>query len=164
MGDAISPNNYLMDFNNKLIAEQYAKNHSIFPHEKLDIFLSYVKGPILDIGCGVGEDVAYFRSKGNLAIGIDPSQSMVDLANSVYVKKGSTKTLNEYKGFSAYWLDGVIQFLDPASLLDVLNATDIKTIGFVIPIDYVMNIGDIVHSEEVIINGRSWLFIIVQRV
>ena len=42
------------------------------------------KGPytILDLGCGPGRDLAYFKSQGHVAVGLDGSQEFVDMAKA----------------------------------------------------------------------------------
>lgn len=63
-------------------AEEYAKNFGMVNTEILEIFLREVRpgGTILDLGCGLGQDVDYFSKRSFRATGVDISESMIRLA------------------------------------------------------------------------------------
>lgn len=63
------------------IANKYHKTF-FTPSNYLDDFLRYIpkKRKILDIGCGVGVDSSYVKSKGYIPTGIDISKKMLEIA------------------------------------------------------------------------------------
>lgn len=81
------------------IATKYNKTFSNRSNY-LDDFLKYVpkKGKILDIGCGVGVDSSYIKSKGYIPTGIDISKKMLEIAKKknpqVDFRLGDMRKLN----------------------------------------------------------------------
>lgn len=67
--------------------EWSTKYGSIAPIKRqLDAFVCQVcsGGAVLDVGCGAGRDVAYLSRNGLLAVGIDSSKGMIDVASSKF--------------------------------------------------------------------------------
>lgn len=87
-------NSYYALFYNNLRNRTDKRNYC----ELLQLFTAKIKnkeGFILDIGCGLGQHLAYFREKGFNAIGIEPSPVLRKLCeeNGLNVIDGSFETL-----------------------------------------------------------------------
>jgi SAM-dependent methyltransferase len=87
-------NRYYALFYNNLRNRTDKRNYC----ELLQLFTSKIKnkeGFILDIGCGLGQHLGYFREKGFNAIGIEPSPVLRELCkeNGLNVIDGSFETL-----------------------------------------------------------------------
>jgi|GEM_PF-3943180 len=63
---------------------EYAKGAGMVHPDILDTFLGFIRarGVILDLGCGIGQDVDYFCKKSFRAIGIDESKNMIKYARA----------------------------------------------------------------------------------
>ncbi|HAQ02647.1 hypothetical protein A2467_00540 [Candidatus Nomurabacteria bacterium RIFOXYC2_FULL_36_8] len=68
-----------------VIAKDYAKTF-LKPTSYIEIFLKLLpkKGKILDVGCGVGTDSGFAKSKGFFPVGIDLSKEMLKIAKHNY--------------------------------------------------------------------------------
>lgn len=59
---------------------KFFSNKGDWTRTKLRAELKQAKGPVLDIGCGAGDDVKWCESNGIEAFGIEPSETMCELA------------------------------------------------------------------------------------
>lgn len=88
-------NNYYATFYENLSRRTDKRNYC----ELLQLFLSNIKnkdGVILDIGCGLGQHLGYFKEHGFKAIGIEPSKVLRDICiqKGFEVIDGSFETLH----------------------------------------------------------------------
>src|SRR6476469_8233937 len=64
--------------------EEGTRTHDV--SQNYEALLGAIEGPppftLLDLGCGPGRDLAYFRSLGHEAVGLDGSQQFVAMARS----------------------------------------------------------------------------------
>jgi len=91
------------------IAELYSKyNFEKLLQFQLSKFISLLPGKkVLDVGCGMGRDVAYFMEEGLDVIGIDLSEKMIEEAKK-RVKKGKFKIMDFRKvDFKDKTFDGI---------------------------------------------------------
>lgn len=89
--------------------EYFEKTGNIDPSPFLGPLLKYLpeKAVIFDIGCGSGRDMAWFKSKGFLAFGLEKSSGMAKLARE---KSGCTVIEGDFLShdFSKYKIDAAI--------------------------------------------------------
>jgi len=85
--------------------------------EKRELLDKYVKGNVIDIGCGSGVYTKYLQEKGHEVIGIDNVKQFVDLCRRKY------RHINFYLS-SATSLPFKKHQFDTAVLFDVLEHTD----------------------------------------
>jgi len=99
------------------------KQNAKIDKESLDDFLKYIPkgGVILDIGCGLGIDTAYFHSCGYKTYGIDISENAINLAKQVYPECNySVGDMSDPKLYWKYQPDGVYECL---SLMNLPKST-----------------------------------------
>lgn len=76
--------------------------------EFYDKFLSRLpsNSNILDIGCGSGRDLKYFKTKGHHPVGLDPSSKMVKIAQKIsgcHVNQRQAQDINENTDYQGIW-------------------------------------------------------------
>lgn len=94
----------------------YEDNAIAYADQTARVDLSHLYGPflsrlplgahILDVGCGSGRDLKAFHEKGYEAIGVDPSQSLVNIArewSGCKVEVGRAETLRFNAKFDGVW-------------------------------------------------------------
>lgn len=86
---------------------EYAKQAAVVHKALLTTYLKHVKkkGVIVDLGCGVGQDVDFFSKKSYVAIGIDRSKNMIRYAQKKYKGIFFVADFFDVKGEKIY--DGV---------------------------------------------------------
>lgn len=68
---------------NKDFWEKYYKDNKITEPSSFAVWAeNFIRGPIVDLGCGDGRDVYYFKSKGRKVQGVDASNEAEDIIKS----------------------------------------------------------------------------------
>ena len=88
-------------------------------------FLEFIppNGRILDIGCGPGRDLHYFKKQGYTAIGIEPSNELCKFAKSYAkceVKNISIQDIHPQEKFEGIWASASLLHLKPIELIESL--------------------------------------------
>lgn len=99
------------------------KQNAKVDKESLDEFIKLMPkgGVIMDIGCGLGHDTAYFQSCGFKTYGIDISENAINLAKQVHPECNySVEDISDPKLYWKYQPDGVYECL---SLMNLPKST-----------------------------------------
>lgn len=107
-----------------------------FDFKSPDIFLSYLNkdAKILDLGCGSGRDILYFKNKGYKVKGIDGSKKMCELTSKLLgekVEQVNFLNMNYKDEFDGIYACASLLHLNNEDLILVLNkiATALKNEG-----------------------------------
>ncbi len=111
----------------------YDKNNQEFIDSTLDLDLSHLYKPflenvkdgglILDIGCGPGRDLKYFKDHGYEAIGLEPSEKLAQFARShsgCVVHLGTLQEVSLDSKFDGIWACASLLHVPSNELKDVL--------------------------------------------
>ena len=100
-----------------ILRQQYQVYWPLLPESEL---------PIVDIGCGAGEFLAFAREQGRLAIGVEPCESEVNRARqrglTVHCDYAGAFLVNTEQAFAAVTLFQVIEHLPRAEVVPTLQA------------------------------------------
>ncbi len=89
---------------------------SLFPKEALDIMLDYYHPTsILDVGCGTGVSLDYFKTKKIDVLGIEGSKLAISKANNpnLIIQHNLNKPLALKQTFDVVWCFEVIEHIHP---------------------------------------------------
>lgn len=96
-------------------------------------------GPILDVGCGTGRDMTWFRGHGRNVVGIDRSLEMLALAREAISQTGllvrtDVRRLPFRKRFAGWWASASLLHLPrphlPAALAGLRAVTEKNGVGY----------------------------------
>jgi len=96
--------NETIEYYDKYAKEYFEKSVAVDMSDLCDKFLKYVpKGStILDIGCGSGRDLKYFREHGYMAEGLEPSVELKRLAEEYSGCKVHLSTIQDFNPTAKY--------------------------------------------------------------
>jgi SAM-dependent methyltransferase len=109
--------------------EYYEKHHEAFIERTLHVDMQNLYSileqrlspgnKILDIGCGPGRDLKYFKKVGYVAIGLEPSTALSDFARQYSRCEVIQTTIQAFKSkekFDAVWASASLLHLSPGEL------------------------------------------------
>jgi SAM-dependent methyltransferase len=112
------------EFFDELTAYRFDKLHYL---PRIVDFSGYPRKQLLEVGCGVGLDLARFAQGGALVTGIDLSETAIELARQNFAQQGLAADLQVMNGetmafadssFDVVYAHGVLQYTaDPARML-----------------------------------------------
>jgi SAM-dependent methyltransferase len=85
----------------------------------------FVKGRVLDIGCGAGRVCLYFQKRGFDIIGIDNSPLAIEVCGKRGVKKARLMPIDEIEKFKTNYFDTIIMFGNNFGLFQNFNKAKI---------------------------------------
>ena len=100
--------NGTIDYYNKNAKEYFESTSKVYLGMLYDKFLEHIPtgGRIMDIGCGSGRDVKWFRDHGYEAYGLDASEELVKIARAelgIPVEIGRTEEWKADEPFDGIW-------------------------------------------------------------
>jgi len=88
-----------------------------------NLFLKYInKGKILDIGFGSGRDMRYFKTRGFVVEGLDPTETFINLVKDEFkVYKMSAEDLSIKDEYDGIWACASLLHVNRVNLNDVFK-------------------------------------------
>lgn len=88
-----------------------------------NLFLKYInKGKILDIGFGSGRDMRYFKTRGFVVEGLDPTETFINLVKDEFkVYKMSVEDLSIKDEYDGIWACASLLHVNRVNLNDVFK-------------------------------------------
>ena len=110
-----------IDYYDRNAGEYFARTSDVIFDEIYSRFLRYIPdgGRIMDLGCGSGRDVKWFRDHGYEAYGLDASRELVSKASDEYDIPVFTGLIEEWTTatpFDGVWCCASLMHLDDSAL------------------------------------------------
>lgn len=123
--------NHTIQYYNTHADEYFKKTSSVDMTETYSRFLKYVPvgGRIMDLGCGSGRDVAWFRDHGYDAYGLDASEEMVRLAQEklgIPVEAGNIETWVTNQPYDGIWCCAALLHLNDEKVVEFFSHLNIN--------------------------------------
>ena len=109
--------NSTIEYYNSHAEAYYDSTYCIELQELYEKFLRYIpeNGRIVDLGCGSGRDVKWFRDHGYIAYGLDASEELVKISKAklgIPVEQGFIEEWISKEPFDGIWCCGSLMHLD----------------------------------------------------